>query len=175
MLDVICDDALRIFNKLILVEGLNKIHDISHKQRCDTEHYLKCAIDCFQRDTDYEDLANALFARENIEHRYIVELSSKIGNRTLVTSVFRGLPHIESLFGVGTSLHSMYNRHMNLEANILIRALKYLSGGKIDTHMAAKILFAISVVLIAVSFYILMFTGAPELPSDQAGIKSHVR
>lgn len=64
---------------------------------------------------------------------------------------------------------------MDFEENILIRAIQYLSGGKIDTHIAVKILVAISVMLLAVSFYILIFTGAPELPNDLVGIKSHVR
>lgn len=73
MLDVVRNDTLRVFNKFILVEGLNKAHDISHKQRCDTKHYLKCAIDCFQHDADHKDFPDILFAGEDIGmHYYIV-------------------------------------------------------------------------------------------------------
>ena len=63
---------------------------------------------------------------------------------------------------------------MNSNERFLIRAIKYLSRGKItDPDKAAQILAGVAFLFIAISIYIFIFSGQSEMPVEQIGIKSH--
>ncbi|MDO8231709.1 MAG: hypothetical protein Q7T37_00700 [bacterium] len=63
-----------------------------------------------------------------------------------------------------------------MEEIFLIRAVRYLSRGKITASKDAIVVLAgIAILLIAISFLIFVSTGQSDVPKDQIGIKSHDR